>query len=102
MDEQDGSGREPNAYERVLAEDRRVVRELFRVSIGGAHAGFVVTAFVVALFAVIGGAVWALAVGGAVASWFTVALAAAVRTGRRGRAAVTRAYLLTFGWASWL
>ncbi|MFE2546859.1 hypothetical protein [Actinacidiphila glaucinigra] len=102
MEEQDGPGRELNAYERVLAEDRRVVREMLHVSIGGAHAGLAITTFIVALFAADGGAGWALIVGGAVAFWFTVALIAVVGGGRRGRAAITRAYLLTFGWASWL
>ncbi|GGR42982.1 hypothetical protein GCM10010497_52990 [Streptomyces cinereoruber] len=102
MEEQDGPGRELNAYERVLAEDRRVVREMFRVSIGGAHAGLAITVFIVVLFAIIGGTVWALIVGGAVAFWFAVALIAVVGAGRRGWAAVKRAYLLTFGWAGWL
>ncbi|WP_306324808.1 hypothetical protein [Streptomyces venezuelae] len=102
MEEQDGPGRELNAYERVLAEDRRVVRELFRVSIGDAHAGLATTVFIVALFAVFGGTAWALIVGGAVAFWFAVALVAVVGGGRRRWAAVKRAYLLTFGWASWL
>ncbi|NED83837.1 hypothetical protein G3I76_27555 [Streptomyces sp. SID11233] len=102
MEDQDGPGRELNAYEKVLAEDRRVVREMLRVSIGGAHAGLLITAFIVVLFAAIGGTGWALIVGGAVAFWFTVALIAAVGGGRRGWAAVKRAYLLTFGWAGWL
>ncbi|MGW8366542.1 hypothetical protein ACWGK1_39145 [Streptomyces wedmorensis] len=102
MEEQDGPGRELNAYERVLAEDRRVVREMLRVSVGGAHAGLAITIFIVALFAAVGGAVGALTVGGAVAFWFTVALIVVVGGGRRGRAAVTCAYLLTFGWAGWL
>lgn len=102
MRECSAADREPNAYERVLAEDRRVVRELFRVSIGGAHAGLVITAVVVALSAAIGGVRWALIVGGAVAAWFAVALFAVRRGGRRGRAAAVRAYLLTFGWAGWL
>lgn len=99
---QDGPGRELNAYEGVLAEDRRVVREMFRVSIGGARAGFVITVFIVVLFAAIGGTAWALIVGGAVAFWFAAALIAVAGGGRRGWAAVKRAYLLTFGWAGWL
>ncbi|MFD9242722.1 hypothetical protein ACFV0D_12480 [Streptomyces sp. NPDC059556] len=101
-EEEVGSGRELNAHERVLAEDRRVMRETFRVTIGGAHTGLAATVVVVALFAAVGGTAWALAVGGAVALCFVVALTAAVGGGRRGRAAVTRAYLLTFGWAGWL
>ncbi|MEW1700076.1 hypothetical protein ACIQCR_02620 [Streptomyces sp. NPDC093249] len=78
------------------------MREMLRVSIGGAHAGLAMTVLIVTLFAAVGGAGWALIVGGAVGFWFTVALVATVGGGRRGRAAVTRAYLLTFGWASWL
>ncbi|MFD5472535.1 hypothetical protein [Streptomyces sp. NPDC127105] len=101
MQEQDGTEQELNAYERVLAEDRRVVREMLRVSTGGAHAGLAITVIIVALIAAVGGAQWALMVGGAVATWFATALFAVARGGRRGRA-VTRAYLLTFGWASWL
>ncbi|WP_254407604.1 hypothetical protein [Streptomyces sp. GMY02] len=75
---------------------------MLRASIGGAHAGLTVTIFIVALFTAVGGALWAVIVGGAVAFWFIAALFVTVRRGRRGRAAVTRAYLLTFGWASWL
>ncbi|MEV7579027.1 hypothetical protein [Streptomyces erythrochromogenes] len=78
------------------------MRDMFRVSIGGAHAGLAITVFIVALFAIIGGTVWALIVGGAVAFWFAVALIAVASGGRRGWAAVKRAYLLTFGWAGWL
>ncbi|MFC8226322.1 hypothetical protein [Streptomyces sp. NPDC057287] len=78
------------------------MREMFRVSIGGAHAGLVITGFIVVLFAAIGGTVWALIVGGAVAFWFTVTLIAVVGGGCRGWTAVKRAYLLTFGWAGWL
>lgn len=102
MGKQDGPGRELNAYEKVLAEDRRVRRELFRVTIGGAHVGLVITAFIVFLFAAVGGTVWALIVGGAVVCWFTVALIAVAGGGRRGWDAVKRTYLLTFGWAGWL
>lgn len=102
VEEQGGPGRELNAYERVLAEDRRVVREMLRVSVGGARAGLALAILVVALFAAVGGAVWALVVGGAVVFWFTAALILVVGGGRRGRAAVTRAYLLAFGWAGWL
>ncbi|MFB7406891.1 hypothetical protein ACFCZ2_06865 [Streptomyces sp. NPDC056202] len=101
-EEEAGSGRELNAHEWVLAEDRRVVRETFRVSIGGAHAGFATALVVVALFATVGGTAWALIVGGAVGFWFAVALTAVVGGGRRGWAAVRRAYVLTFGWARWL
>ncbi|MGW4228757.1 hypothetical protein ACWEF9_05620 [Streptomyces sp. NPDC004980] len=97
MEEQDGTGPELNAYERVLAEDRRVVRETFRVSVGRAHAGLAITVLVVSLFAVAGGSLWALVVGGAVAFAYVAALFLVVRRGRRGSAAVTRAYLLTFG-----
>ncbi|MEV6680513.1 hypothetical protein AB0N09_27180 [Streptomyces erythrochromogenes] len=91
-----------NTYERVLAEDRRIRRELFRVRPGGAHAGLAVTVLLVALVASAGGARWALIAGGGVAFWFTAALWTAVRGGLRGRAAAMRAYLLTFGWGSWL
>ncbi|MFE6854491.1 hypothetical protein ACFVDH_27295 [Streptomyces sp. NPDC057674] len=72
------------------------------MSIGGAHAGFATAVVVVALFATVGGTAWALIVAGAVAFWFVTALTAVVSGGRRGRAAVTRAYVLTFGWARWL
>ncbi|MFJ3187303.1 hypothetical protein [Streptomyces halstedii] len=102
MGNQDRPGQDLNAYEKVLAEDRRVMREMFRVSIGGAHAGLVITVFFVVLFAAVGGTVWALIVGGAVAFWFAAAHVAAVGGSRRGWAAVKRAYFLTFGWAGWL
>ncbi|MFD6274447.1 hypothetical protein ACFWFI_02445 [Streptomyces sp. NPDC060209] len=78
------------------------MREMFCVSVGGAHAGLVTTVFIVTLFAAIGGTVWALIVSGEVALWFTVALIAVVGGGRRGWVAVKRAYLVTFGWAGWL
>ncbi|MFE6041038.1 hypothetical protein [Streptomyces sp. NPDC056452] len=99
---QDGEGRELNAYERVLVEDRRVRREMLRTSAGGSHFGLVVTVFTVALFAAFGGARWALTVGGAVGAWFALVLMLVVLRGRRGWTAVKRAYLLTFGWGSWM
>ncbi|MFC9819960.1 hypothetical protein ACFWG6_00310 [Streptomyces erythrochromogenes] len=101
-EERDGAERELNAYERVLAEDRRVMRELLRVSTGGAHAGLAMTILIVTLVASVGGVRWALIAGAAVASWFTAALWTAARGGLGGRAAARRAYFLTFGWGSWL
>ncbi|MFF3319686.1 hypothetical protein ACFYV5_29830 [Streptomyces sp. NPDC003035] len=95
-------GRELNAYERALAEDRRVIREMLRVTTGGAHVGLAVTVLMVALFAAFGGARSALTVGGAVAAWFALTLMVVIFRGRRRWAAVTRAYVLTFGWGGWL
>ena len=91
-----------NAYERVLAEDRRVRREMLRTRIGGAHFGLVVTVFTVALFAAFGGARLALIVGGAVVAWFALVLMVVVLRGHRRWTAARRAYLLTFGWGSWM
>ncbi|MFE4540297.1 hypothetical protein ACFRKB_35400 [Streptomyces scopuliridis] len=102
LGKQDGEGRELNAYERVLAEDRRVMREMLRTSTGGAHLGLVVAVVTVALFAAFGGARWALIVGGAVVAWFALVLMVVVLRGRRRWTAARRAYLLTFGWGSWM
>ncbi|MET9148323.1 hypothetical protein [Streptomyces sp. NPDC004042] len=102
MRDQEDPERELNAYERILAEDRRVVREMFRVTMGGAHVGLGLLVLAVLLSAGVGGVRWALSAGGAVVAWFAVTLVVVVRRGRRGRDAVARAYLLTFGWAGWL
>ncbi|MFD8685956.1 hypothetical protein [Streptomyces sp. NPDC059651] len=78
------------------------MRETFRVTIGGAHAGLAITIFIVVSFAALGGTAWALIIGGAVAFWFAVAVFSVVGGGRHGWAAAKRAYLMTFGWAGWL
>ncbi|MFJ6466926.1 hypothetical protein ACIQM0_38970 [Streptomyces sp. NPDC091387] len=89
----------PNAYERVLAEDRRVVREVLRSSRGGAHGGLVVTAVALGVVGALAGPKWPLIIGVAIAVWFALALGV-VRG--RGWKATERAYIATFGWAQWL
>ncbi|GAA2935571.1 hypothetical protein [Kitasatospora cinereorecta] len=92
----------PNAHERVLAEDRRVVREALRSSRGGAHGGLVVTAVALGVVGALAGPKWPLIIGGAIAVWFALALEVVRRRGGRGWKATERAYIATFGWAQWL
>ncbi|MFD7715952.1 hypothetical protein [Streptomyces sp. NPDC059814] len=92
----------PNAYERVLAEDRRVVREALRSSRGGAHGGLLVTAVALGVVGALAGPKWPLIIGGAMAVWFALALGVVRRRGGRGWKATERAYIATFGWAQWL
>ncbi|MGQ4488617.1 hypothetical protein ACN6LM_006088 [Streptomyces sp. SAS_281] len=92
----------PNAYERALAEDRRVIRELLRASRGGAHFGFVLTALILGAVACFECPKWPLIIGGGFAVWFALALAVVRRRGGRGWKAIERAYIATFGWAEWL
>ncbi|MFF3305672.1 hypothetical protein [Streptomyces sp. NPDC002908] len=92
----------PNAYERVLAEDRRVIREAMRSSRGGAHGGLVVTAVALGAVGAVDGPKWPLIIGGVCAVWFALALAVVRRRGGRGWKAIERAYIATFGWAQWL
>ncbi|MFZ3494677.1 hypothetical protein ACODT5_15875 [Streptomyces sp. 5.8] len=92
----------PNAYERVLAEDRRVVREALRTSRGGAHFGLALTVLALGALGYFEGPTWPLIVGGVFAVWFVLALAVVRRRGGRGGKAIERAYIATFGWAEWL
>lgn len=92
----------PNTYERVLAEDRRVIREALRSSRGGAHGGLVVTAVALGAVRALDGPEWPLIIGGVIAVWFVLALALVRRHGGRGWNAIERAYIATFGWAQWL
>ncbi|MEV6312609.1 hypothetical protein AB0M10_28985 [Streptomyces sp. NPDC051840] len=92
----------PNAYERVLAEDRRVIREMLRTSRRGAHLGFVLTAFVLGAIGYFEGPKWPLIIGGLFAAWFALALTVVHLRGGRGWKAIDRAYIATFGWAEWL
>ncbi|MFE7394914.1 hypothetical protein [Streptomyces sp. NPDC057582] len=92
----------PNAYERVLAEDRRVIREALRSSRGGAHFGLVVTALALGAVGYLEGPKWPLIIGGVFAVWFALALAVVRRRGGRSWKAIERAYIATFGWAQWL
>ncbi|WP_234351459.1 hypothetical protein [Streptomyces sp. XY413] len=92
----------PNAYERVLAEDRRVIREALRTSRGGAHVGLVLTALVLGAVGYFEGPKWPLIIGGVFAVWFALALAVVRSGGGRGWKAIERAYIATFGWAEWL
>ncbi|MEK8142326.1 hypothetical protein NKH18_06995 [Streptomyces sp. M10(2022)] len=91
----------PNAYERVLAEDRRVVREALRSSRGGAHGGLVVTAVALGVVGALAGPKWPLIIG--VRSRSGLRWPGVVRRrGGRGWKATERAYIATFGWAQWL
>ncbi|MFJ2566607.1 hypothetical protein ACIO02_27365 [Streptomyces sp. NPDC087568] len=92
----------PNAYERVLAEDRRVIRETLRSSRGGAHFGLAVTVLALDAVGYLKGPKWPLIVGGMFVVWFALALAAVRRRGGRSWKASERAYIATFGWAQWL
>ncbi|MFD4913996.1 hypothetical protein ACFWNR_12305 [Streptomyces virginiae] len=92
----------PNVYERVLAEDRRVMRQMLRTSRGGAHFGLVLTALTLGAFGYFEGPKWPLIVGGVFAVWFVLALAVVCGRGGRGWKAIERAYIATFGWAEWL
>ncbi|MFF4472315.1 hypothetical protein ACFYZ3_22460 [Streptomyces sp. NPDC001599] len=92
----------PNVYERILAEDRRVIREALRTSRGGAHFGLVLTFLALGAVGYFNGPRWPLIIGGVFAVWFALAFAVVRRRGGRGWKAVERAYIATFGWAEWL
>ncbi|MGW3322283.1 hypothetical protein [Streptomyces virginiae] len=92
----------PNVYERVLAEDRRVIREALRTSRGWAHFGLVLVALALGTVAYFEGPKWPLIIGGVCAVWFTLALAVVRSRGGRGWKAIERGYIATFGWAAWL
>ncbi|MCX5409852.1 hypothetical protein OHA37_39160 [Streptomyces sp. NBC_00335] len=92
----------PNAYERVLAEDRRVVREALRTSRGGAHFGLVLTVLALGAVGYFEGPKWPLIIGGVFAVWFALAFVIVRQRGGRGWRAIERAYIATFGWAGWL
>ncbi|MFD3874293.1 hypothetical protein [Streptomyces sp. NPDC058623] len=92
----------PNVYERVLAEDRRVIRKALRTSRLGAHCGLVLTALVLGAVGYFEGPKWPLIIGGVFAVWFALALAVVRGRGGRGWKAIERAYIATFGWAEWL
>ncbi|MEU8700941.1 hypothetical protein AB0C61_25420 [Streptomyces sp. NPDC048680] len=102
MERERGAEAAPNAYERVLAEDRRVIRKSLRSSRGGAHGGLVVTAVALGAVGALGGPKWPLIIGGVCAVWCALALVVVRRRGGRGWKAIERAYIATFGWAQWL
>ncbi|MFI6703517.1 hypothetical protein ACIBJC_31990 [Streptomyces sp. NPDC050509] len=91
-----------NAYERVLAEDRRVLRELLRSSRGAAHCGLVLTSVALGVVGYFDGPRWPLIIGGVFAVWFALALTVVRHRGGRGWKSIERAYVATFGWAQWL
>lgn len=93
---------QPNTYERVLAEDRRVIREALRSSRGAAHFGLVLTALVLGAVGYFEGPKWPLIIGGVFAVWFALAFVVVRARGGRGWKAIERAYIATFGWAEWL
>ncbi|MFE4055227.1 hypothetical protein ACFXP3_02785 [Streptomyces sp. NPDC059096] len=96
------AGAASNACERVLAEDRRLVREALRTSRVGAHFGLALTALVLGAVGYFEGLKWPLIVGGVFAVWFALALAVVRSRGGRGWKAIECAYVATFGWAEWL
>ncbi|MFJ2214288.1 hypothetical protein ACIQVO_09485 [Streptomyces sp. NPDC101062] len=102
MERERSVGAEPNAYERVLAEDQRVIREALASSRGGAHFGLVLTAVVLGAVGYFEGYRWPLIIGGVFAVWFALALMVVRHRGGSGWKLVERTYIATFGWAQWL
>ena len=88
-------------YTADLRAERQAMREALRSSLGDAHLGLVLTLIVLAAVAEFGDPHAALVVAGVFAAWFALALTFIVALGGRGRNAVGRAYVATFGWAQW-
>lgn len=73
-----------------------------REDVGGAHGGLAATVVASVVVSGVWSPGWALLVSGCVAVWFVLALVVVHLRGGRGRVAVRRAYVATFGWADHL
>ncbi|MFE2323334.1 hypothetical protein ACFXD5_05300 [Streptomyces sp. NPDC059385] len=85
-----------------MQEERRSVREALRSDLGAAHMGLGVTVIALIVVAGFSGPRWTLIITGAVTAWFILALTVIRIGGGRGRDAVRRAYIATFGWGNWI
>ncbi|MET9993537.1 hypothetical protein ABZ061_28720 [Streptomyces mutabilis] len=70
--------------------------------IGGGHIGLAVTIIVLIVVASFSGARWTSIVAGGFTAWFFLALTVIHIRGGRGREAVRRAYVATFGWGDYV
>ncbi|TFI28033.1 MULTISPECIES: hypothetical protein [Streptomyces] len=73
-----------------------------RTDIRGGHIGLVVVIIALVVIASFSGPRWTLAVAGCFVVWFTLALAVIRIRGGRGREAIRRAYVATFGWGDYV
>ncbi|WP_371613090.1 hypothetical protein [Streptomyces clavifer] len=87
---------------RDLRKDRKPVRHLLAADVGGAHLGLALTIGALLVAAGFSGPRWVLLATGACATWFTLALLVVHLRGARGRNAVRRAYVATFGWGDYV
>ncbi|MFH8760589.1 hypothetical protein [Streptomyces atroolivaceus] len=70
--------------------------------IGGGHIGLAVTIITLIVVASLSGAHWTLNVAGGFTAWFILAITVIHIRGGRGREAVRRAYVATFGWGDYV
>jgi hypothetical protein len=70
--------------------------------IGGGHIGLAVTIIALIVVASFSGARWASIAAGGFTAWFILALTVIHIRGGRGRKAVRRAYVATFGWGDYV
>ncbi|MFG3551839.1 hypothetical protein [Streptomyces sp. NPDC047725] len=69
--------------------------------VGGAHIGLAVTVIAMVVVASFSGPRWALIIAGCFAAWFVLMLAL-IRRAEKGREALRRAYVRTFGWGDYV
>ncbi|MFJ4880760.1 hypothetical protein ACIP93_36880 [Streptomyces sp. NPDC088745] len=89
-------------YNRDIQQERHALREALRSDLPDAHMGLGVTVIVLIVVATFSGPRWTLIIAGALSAWFLLALAVIHIGSGRGRDAVRRAYLATFGWGNWI
>ncbi|WP_351237393.1 hypothetical protein [Streptomyces sp. NPDC002133] len=97
-----GNGSASEAYTRDIRAERRSVREALRSDLPAARRGLGVTVIALVVVAGFAGARWTLIVAGALTAWFVLALAVMRIGSARGRDAVRRACIATFGWGNWI
>ncbi|MGW0856878.1 hypothetical protein [Streptomyces sp. NPDC002690] len=85
-----------------MRQERHSVREALRSDLPAAHLGLGVTVMALIVVAGFSGPRWTLVIGGAFTAWFLLALTVIHLGSGRGRDAVRRAYIATFGWGNWI
>ncbi|MFI5766897.1 hypothetical protein ACIA8F_38960 [Streptomyces sp. NPDC051563] len=89
-------------YTQDIQAERRALREALRSDLPAAHMGLGVTVIALIAIASFSGPRWTLTISGAFTAWFLLALAVIHIGSGRGRDALRRAYIATFGWANWI
>ncbi|MEU6014202.1 hypothetical protein ABZ826_09095 [Streptomyces sp. NPDC047515] len=96
------AGASSDQYMQDIRADHQATRQALRADVGGAHIGLLVVITALVVLAGFSDPCRALTVSGGFTAWFVLASAVIRLRGGRGRHALRRAYVATFGWGDYV